>query len=99
MGATEEVPLDVNTLFERVNNFVSVRDRMTLSNFLNPEDENEVPHEPKTADDVLHAVISDWQVENGKKKAAEEEEDDRNVPLPLTLTSKEVVKYMGDILD
>lgn len=64
----KNVPVNINALFERINNFVPVRDRITLLNFFNPKDENEVPYKPKIAEEVLNTIITNWQVENGKNK-------------------------------
>ena len=50
----------MNTLFERINNFVPVRNYITLLNFFNLKDENEVLYELKIAEEVLNIIIANW---------------------------------------
>lgn len=72
---------------------------MSLFNFLNPKDENEVPTELKITEEVLESIIRDWEVENNKSKTVEEEDDNCLYKLLVTISSKEVVKYFEDILE
>ncbi|KAK3954976.1 hypothetical protein QBC32DRAFT_311513 [Pseudoneurospora amorphoporcata] len=69
------MPYDVEDLFKEVNYYIPVRDRMSLENFLNPADENQVLVELKTAEEVLQNVIDDWRQELEEDKQAKEEDD------------------------
>lgn len=91
-GKTIEVPTDLPKLYSQAS--TSVQDRMALSQFLNPEDENQPPDDPQDADGIMEAVAADFIQQEDFRDPEEAEAEDAQVKDNLVTPSEGLVSLL-----